>query len=178
MAPFSFSSQARELAERCFDDSLPAIDRLLYAASLQSYLGDAMQALAAVARSEEGHSWSEVGQVLTISKQAAQQKLSASPLPLDEKGRYRGNPAATYVESLRRLAADLQGKEGRERDLRLLEAGIAHFGGEGMSDEQYRQSLVDARDALVQEGGREDEVAMLEKTLKKRRLRAPRPPRS
>jgi len=166
MTPFSVSPAAVHLANRCFDDSLPALDRLLFAASLQGYLADAMQALAAVAREEEGHSWADVGAVLSITKQAAHQRLSADVPVLDETGAYASpeTAPAAYVQALRAAHDQLSQEDGQDdRGRRLLGAGLRHFG-EGVGEIE-REYLEDARDALIDAGGREEDVARINRAL-------------
>lgn len=152
--------------DRCADEGLPALDRLLNAAALQQYLHGVLQALADVAREEEGHSWADVGTALSITKQAAHQRFGGERL-LDSKGTYVDAEAApaAYLASLEDARAALLAEGGRERDLRLVEAGIARARGAKPDLAVRRQELEDARDALLEIGGRDADVALLDKAL-------------
>jgi len=165
MSPFSLDLEVRQLMERCADEELPALDRLLNAAALQQYLHGVLQALADVARDEEGHSWADVGTVLSITKQAAHQRFGGERL-LDDRGTYVNVDRAptVYLASLEDAREALFAEGGRERDLRLVEAGIARARG-GQPDLERRQELEDARDALRDLGGREADVALIDKAL-------------
>lgn len=113
--------------QRCADEELPALDRLLNAAALQQYLQGVLQALADVARDEEGHSWADVGTALSITRQAAHQRFGGERL-LDDRGNYvdADRAPAAYLASLEDARAALLAQGGRGRHVRLVEAGIAH----------------------------------------------------
>ena len=164
--PFSLDPEVRRLMERCADEELPALDRLLNAAALQQYLHGVLQALADVAREEEGHSWADVGTALSITKQAAHQRFGGDRL-LDERGTYRSPDVvpAAYLASLEETRAALLTEGGRARDLRLVEAGIARARGEQPDPGVRRQELEDAREALVELGGRDADVALIDQAL-------------
>ncbi len=166
MAPFSLDPDVRRLMERCADEELPALDRLLNAAALQQYLHGVLQALADVARDEEGHSWADVGTALRITKQAAHQRFGGERL-LDERGTYVNADRApeAYVASLEDARAALLAQGGRERDLRLVEAGIARARGDQPDLDARRQELQDAREALVELGGRDADVVLIDEAL-------------
>lgn len=164
--PFTLDPEVRRLMERCADEQLPALDRLLNAAALQQYLNGVLQALADVAREEEGHSWADVGTALSITKQAAHQRFGGERV-LHDDGTYRSphDIPAAYLASLEETRAALLAEGGRERDLRLVEAGIARARGEQPDPAVRRQELEDARDALRELGGREEDVALIEQAL-------------
>lgn len=166
MAPFSLAPDVRRLMERCADEELPALDRLLNAAALQQYLHGVLQALADVARDEEGHSWADVGTALSITKQAAHQRFGGERL-LDQSGTYvdADRAPAAYLASLEDARAALLAQGGRERDLRLLDAGIARARGDQLDLAARRQELQDARDGLRELGDREADVALIEQAL-------------
>jgi len=152
--------------ERCADEQLPALDRLLNAAALQQYLHGVLQALADVARDEEGHSWADVGTALSITKQAAHQRFGGARL-LDECGSYvdADRAPAAYLSSLEEARAALLAQGGRERDLRLVDASIARARGDQLDWTARRQELEDARDALREMGDRPDDLARIEQAL-------------
>lgn len=164
MAPFSFDPRVTRLMEQCADESRPALDRLLHAAALQQYLGDALQALADVAREEEGHSWADVGTALSITRQAAHQRFAGERV-LDDAGGYRSAPPTAYLAALQEARTALLAEGGRERDVRLVEAGIARMEGRPSDPAQRRRLLTDVLEALREAGGRDADVALVEQAL-------------
>lgn len=164
MPPFVFDPQVRQLLDRCADASRPALDRLLTAAALQQYLGDALQALADVAREEEGHSWADVGTALSITRQAAHQRFAGERV-LDEQGAYRGPAPSAYLTALQEARSALLAEGGRDRDVRLVEAGIARLEGRPGDPTRRRQLLTDVLSALREQGGRAEDVALVEAAL-------------
>jgi hypothetical protein len=75
MPPIDVPPELRVLLDRVADVDVPALDRMFFAAALREGLDGLLVELAQVAREEDGYSWADVGAVLNITKQAAQQRL-------------------------------------------------------------------------------------------------------
>ncbi|HZN14577.1 MAG TPA: hypothetical protein VFB78_09945 [Acidimicrobiales bacterium] len=87
MTPIDMPRELRTLLDRTADTKSSALERLFAASALHNGLDELLAELAQAARLEEGYSWADVGKVLDITKQAAQQRLGKSGvIRVDPKG--------------------------------------------------------------------------------------------
>jgi len=75
MVPIDVPKELPMLLDRAANPDASALERMFAAAALREGLDRFLAELAQVAREEEGYSWADVGSVLNITKQAAQQRL-------------------------------------------------------------------------------------------------------
>jgi hypothetical protein len=112
MTPIDTPAEFRYLLEETANEEASALERLFAASALRQGLDELLTELAQVAREEEGFSWADVGKVLDITKQAAQQRfgkpgvITVSP---------EGNVSVStnrkkYEESMREALRELEGK--------------------------------------------------------------------
>ncbi len=132
VAPIDVPKELPMLLDRVANVDVPALDRMFAAAALREGLDKLLAELAQVAREEDGHSWADVGSVLNITKQAAQQRLGKA-------GVITVGPDGTITTS-----------ESRDDYVADLRAALERLSSPG--DEAMRQVVADTLDR-IEKGG-------------------------
>lgn len=113
MTPIEMPQELRYLLDRAGKEDASALERLFAGSALRQGLDELLAELAQAAREEEGFSWADVGKVLDITKQAAQQRFGKKGMiTVSPEGKVTVSAnRERYEEELRAALKELEGMD-------------------------------------------------------------------